>query len=223
MQGLIQQGMTGEDAQMAPPMGAPAALPNASGMGAPGQPSPGGAPPDSGDYQKALEFAMRGLYEGEIAVDIARQLSETEDPPASMADAAYQVVQIADEQVGGVPDEDLVPLATEVLGEIAEIAEASGVQVRPRDVSAAMRQMTLRFAREMGGDTSALEQAMSQVSDDEIEIASQGDMLDEEPAIQAPEAASSQLPAPSELPAQGPSDVNVPNLSGGMVAREMQR
>lgn len=142
----------------------------------PGQPAPadeqmpaepGGMAEEGGEseqYSAAIEYAMQALYKNGGAKQLAQALRSADDPAQAMADAAYQILQIIDEQTdGSLPDEELAPLAVDVLTEVAEVAEAAGVQVDGQAVAGAMRQMLLRFVQENGGDTSQLEQAMSQV------------------------------------------------------------
>lgn len=120
-------------------------------------------------YVTALNFAMKALYESEAAKDIAKAIKLSQDPVTAMADAAYSVVEVADEKTdGAVPDELLVLFATDVLEEIAEIAEAAGVQIEPNDVALAFKQMVLRYVGEQGYDTTQLQQAMDQVNPEEF-------------------------------------------------------
>ncbi|NBX97436.1 hypothetical protein EBQ81_01030, partial [bacterium] len=146
--GQQTQGRTVEDAmmgasseqQMPADQAMPASAPQA---GEKNQNDPG--------YIVALDFAMRALYENEAAKDIAKAIKFSQNPVDAMAEAAYNVVQIADEKTeGAVPDELLVLFATDVLEEVAEIAEAAGIEVKPSDVAQAFKQMVLRYVGEQG-------------------------------------------------------------------------
>lgn len=154
--GLIQDQMQGE-AQPA------AEEPVEQPAGQPGAPSAESG--NSESYDAAIEYAMTALYKQGGAKQLAQALRAAGDNPAqAMADAAYQMMQVIDEKTGGdIPDEELVPLATEVLTEVAEIAEAAGVNVEGSTIAAAMKTMLIRFVQEQGGDTTQLEQAMGQI------------------------------------------------------------
>ncbi len=116
-------------------------------------------------YDAAIQYAMTALYKQGGAKQLAAALRSAGDNPAqAMADAAYQMMQIIDEKTGGdIPDEELVPLATEVLTEVAEVGEAAGLQIDGATIAEAMKAMLVRFVREQGGDTAQLEQAMNQI------------------------------------------------------------
>lgn len=115
-------------------------------------------------YQEALAVAMEALYGAEAAVDISKQLKAMGNVVDGMATVAYDVTAAIDERTDGmVPDELLVPLAMQVLEEVVEIADATGLNPQPEDVALAFKQMILRFLQEQGVDTSQLDQAMSEV------------------------------------------------------------
>lgn len=119
---------------------------------------------ESQEYQAAIQYAMEALYQNGGAKQLAQAMRSADDPVTALADAAYKMMQIVDEQTDAtIPDEELVPLAVDILSEVADIAEAAGVQIGGEQVAGAMQQMLLRFVKESGGDTAQLEQAMSQV------------------------------------------------------------
>lgn len=161
MAGLIQQ-------QMMDPATSGPVDDAMQGVGAGGKPAEGNpeAGPDENDpnFQTALSYAMKVLYEGKAAKDVAKQIRAASDPVDGLADIAYNITQIVDEQTqGAVPDEMLVPLAMQILEQVVDIADAANVQVGPQDVAAAFKQMILRYLGEQGIDTTQLQQAMDQV------------------------------------------------------------
>ncbi len=121
-------------------------------------------------FVQALEFAMKALYEGGAAKQMAQGLRmQANNVPDALAHAAYEAVSIVDERTeGAVPDELLVLLASRVLEEVAEIADAAGLEVKPSDVALALKQMILRFLGEQGADTTQLQQAMDSVDPEEF-------------------------------------------------------
>jgi hypothetical protein len=113
-------------------------------------------------YQQALSLLHDVLYKQDAAKQVAQSLRNGPDGAAALADTAYQmVVTIDDKTRGNVPDELLIALAAEVLGEVADIAKAAGIKVDGKMIGEAMKQMLLRYMRENGVDTGEVEQAMS--------------------------------------------------------------
>lgn len=165
MAGLIQQQMAGAPApeRAQPPM--PEQQMPAGEMAEGEGPDPDADP----GYNQAMEFAMEAMYGQGAAKNMAKSLKTGGDPVDSLANTAYEVVSVVDERTDGViPDELLVLFASRILEEVAEIAEAAGVQVRPSDIALALKQMILRFLGEQGVDTTQLQQAMDQVDPEEF-------------------------------------------------------
>lgn len=133
-------------------------------------------------YAKAVEFAMQAMYGQKAAKQIAQSLKTARDKVEGMANTAYEIVSIVDERTeGAIPDELIAAFATFVLEEVAEIADAAGVDVQPSDVALALKQMILRFLGEQGVDTSQLQQAMDQVDPEEFNrMAQEGGEVEEE-------------------------------------------
>jgi hypothetical protein len=167
MAGLIQEQMQPGQAPGQPPaaMQDPAAMAqDPAAMGG------GGAEEDLADaetnepFQTAMQYAMEALYANKAAVDVANALKAAPDPIQGLADTAYEMVSVVDERTDGqVPDELIIPLAMEILGEVVEIADAAGMEIKPSDVAGAFKQMLLRFLGEQGVDTTQLQQAMDQI------------------------------------------------------------
>ena len=160
-----------------PPADPSAAPPDSEGPGdeqgaADEQEPPDAAGGDQGDendpnFQQALKFAMDALYKNGAAKHIAEQLRSTNDVPGTLADAAYQIVQITDEKTqGAVPDELLVLFASRILEEVGDIATAAGIKVQASDIAQAMKTMILRYLGENGVDTTQLQGAMDKVNPD---------------------------------------------------------
>lgn len=179
MAGLIQQQMGGAPAPQQQPQ--PGMAQEQMPMG--GMPEGGGPDPDTDPgYQQAMEFAMEAMYGQGAAKDMAKSLKAGGDPVEAMANTAYEIVSIVDERTdGAVPDELLVLFASRILEEVAEIAEAAGIQFQPSDVALALKQMILRFLGEQGVDTTQLQQAMDQVNPNDFnQSAMEGETTEEE-------------------------------------------
>ena len=163
MAGLIEQNMAPEQ-QAAPEMQAAPGMQAAPEMQ--GEPEKDESDPG---YQAALEFAMKALYSDKAAKDIAKALRTAQDPVDALSTISYEIMSIVDERTqGAVPDELLALLATNILEEVASIAEAAKIPVKPSDLAMALKQMILRFLGEQGVDTTQLQQAMDQVDPEEF-------------------------------------------------------
>lgn len=139
-------------------------------------PEEGMDPENNEGFVKATQFAMEALYANKAANDIAKALRTAPDKVEAMANTAYEIVSITDEKTdGAVPDELLAAFATFVLGEVAEVAEAAGLEVKPSEVALALKQMILRFLGEQGVDTTQLQQAMDQVDPEEFNRMAEGE------------------------------------------------
>lgn len=117
------------------------------------------------NFQQAMQFAMEVLYSKGEAKNVATTLqAKGNDPAQALADTAYEITSVVDERTEGrVPDELLVLLASRILEEVADIAEAAGFKLQPADIAEALKQMILRFLGEQGVDTTQLQAAMDQV------------------------------------------------------------
>lgn len=164
MQGLIKQQMAPE--QEAMPAEAEQMPPESMEEMDEGE----GPDPDTDpNYTTALKFAMQALYENGAAEGVAKSLRNARDPVDGLANTAYEIVGIVDERTdGAVPDELFALLATKILGEVADIGEAAGVQYKPSDIALSLKTMILRYLGEQGMDTTQLQQAMDQVDPEEF-------------------------------------------------------
>ena len=126
------------------------------------------APAEDG-YDEGMAIVRKALYGAEAARDMAKALKSAQDPAQGLADAAYQMVTIADEATqGSIPDERLIQFASEVLGEVVDIATAAGVEVKGAQITKAVQIMLLRYVSEQGLDTTQLQAAMSQVDPEKV-------------------------------------------------------
>jgi hypothetical protein len=137
-----------------------------------------GPEPDENNpaFKQAMQYAMEALYDRGAAKDIAQQLKAAPSPVDGASNIAYEVVSVVDERTDGqVPDELLMMLSMNILGEVVEIADAAGLDMKPVDIADAFKQMLLRYLGEQGMDTTQLQQAMDQVDPSLFEKAAQGE------------------------------------------------
>jgi hypothetical protein len=129
----------------------------------------GGPNENDPTFQQALEFAMTALYKAGAAKGVAKSLRANKDRVEALANVAYEVTSVVDERTEGrVPDELLVLLASRILEEVVDIAQAANIQVAPSEIGEAMKQMILRFLGEQGVDTSQLQAAMDKVNPEDF-------------------------------------------------------
>jgi hypothetical protein len=134
-----------------------------------------GADEDNPQFQAAFQLARQALYEGGAADNIHNQLVKSQNPREDIANITYEIMSIVDERTeGSVPDELLILLMSDILAEVIDIAESSGIQLQPADIGGALKIMINRWGTDQGYDMSELTAAMDQVSDEQInELASQ--------------------------------------------------
>jgi len=145
-------------------------------MAQPGMEEGEGADENDPAFKAAVDYVRTVLYADGAADEINKAMTNMQSPAESIADMAYEITTIADEKTQGeVPDELLMLLASTVLSEIYDIAEASGLKVEPADMASSLKMMILRFVGEQGHDTQQLHQAMNQVSPEQInQMAAEG-------------------------------------------------
>ena len=144
-------------------------------------------------YKAALTFALKSLYSNGGAKHVADSLKKTRDPVEALASTAYSMTALVDQKTkGSVPDELFGLLAARILQEVADIAEAAHIDIKPSDIAMALRDMILRYLGEQGVNTSKLQQAMDQVNPEEFNA-----------AVAGKKANPGAAPAPMAAPAQG--------------------
>lgn len=124
---------------------------------------------DSSAVDQGMAFVRKALYGAEAAREVAASLKKAPEPSQGLADTAYEMVRMADEATdGAIPDEQLIQFASDVLGEVADIAIAAGIEVKGAQIAKAVQTMLLRYVSEQGLDVTQLKQAMSQVDPEEV-------------------------------------------------------
>ncbi|MEX1198211.1 MAG: hypothetical protein WEB57_10155 [Pseudohongiellaceae bacterium] len=120
-------------------------------------------------FQAAMTQVMTALYKNGTADKINKLMVNAQNPMEQVSTIAYELTAVAGEKAGGEMPEDLVVLlGANVLAEVLDIAEGSGVEYQPAEVAQAFKTMLLRYLGESGYDTTELDQAMSQVGPEQI-------------------------------------------------------
>ena len=134
-----------------------------------GQPEEGADIDSDPGYQEAMAIVMDTFYRGGGAKDVAKAVKAAPDPVDAIANIAYDAVTAVDERTQGVvPDELVGAFACQVLGEVADIAEAAGVKLGAKQIAEAVKIMLMRYATDNGLDSQELQQAMGTVDTDQL-------------------------------------------------------
>lgn len=148
----------------------PAGAPPPEAMAEPMPEQAGGAAPEELDpesaaaYKKFTLAAQQILYEGDAGDKIAEQLAKAKDGATALSEIAYELVTVIDEKSGGMlPDELLAPAAFDVLGMVAEIAQAVGQPVTGINVAHAAKLMIGKYLQENGATDDELDALMQGV------------------------------------------------------------
>lgn len=140
-------------------------LPEDDGMEGGGEAEDEGSGIDDPAYQAAVKRAMSTLYQKGAAKQLAQALRAAPSPAQGLADSAYKMTQIVDEQTGGnVPEDLLGALAVQLLGETAEVAEAAGVPVDGKTIAEATRLMLEMYLDDSGADPAQVQQIKQQMA-----------------------------------------------------------
>lgn len=187
-----QQPMPGQDPSAVPMSETPDGDQNAEpGPDAASDPAPqdgtqddGGDPdPNNPAYLKAKELAMSKLYEEGAGKEIAAALQKAPSLLQGLVEQSLVLFSSVDEATNGsVPDNLLLLLGLDMLNEVAEIASSAGLPVDSKTIAAAVQKFILAVVQDLGGDTSQVEQAMSQLDPGQV-----GSALDQ--ASRAPQGA----------------------------------
>lgn len=130
---------------------------------------------DDPAYKAALKEARSRLYSKEVAEGLAKSLLYAPDVATGIADQTKALLEATDQLTEGtVPDELYMMLGIELMGDVAEMAEAAGLSVTGTDLVKAMRQFMLGVIEDLGGDVNDLNAAMSQIDPQQA-----GGMLDQ--------------------------------------------
>lgn len=121
-------------------------------------------PEEQQEFDRAMVFIGRILYDQEGLVEFVAQIREADDPARELATVAMTVMKAADQRTQGlIPETMLVPIATETLGLIAEGAIKAGVPLDGAAVAQAAQYMVEDFMQEFGASPDEVEQLRSMI------------------------------------------------------------
>jgi len=133
---------------------------------------------ESPEYMRAKELMLSKLYEEGAAQGLAEALKTASSPVQGIVQQAMNLVDVMEQVTqGSVPDEEVMSFVMEILQEVIEIAQASGISVRNADIAAAVSEVLAQVVENLGGDASAIREEMGSIDPEEI-----GAQLDAEEA-----------------------------------------
>ena len=114
--------------------------------------------------------AQKALYDqGGVAEQLAQSMRGQDDVAQAVADFAYNLTSMLDEKSGGMLDDELLaPAASDVLGQVVEVAQAAGAKIASRDVAKATQLMLARFFSENGASPEEVDQFMSAADPEQV-------------------------------------------------------
>ena len=143
-------------------------------------------PEEDSAFVDAFNFVRKTLYEKGVADEVSTVMKSFPDPVPQLAEMAYGLTEQADTVTNGmVKEENLVSLGMYTLGEITEIADASGAELQSSDVASAFKSMLMRYLQENGADTGPLQEAMNQISPDQFNQLADAVPTDDEQEVTA--------------------------------------
>lgn len=127
-------------------------------------------PEEQAAYERVVLAGMKVLYSQETHQNIVQMLGQGE-PAEAMATAVTIVMSQLDERSGGkIPEVVIFPAAAELLGQVAEIAEAAKVaQVDDRVVARAMQILVVKLADQYGIDPADAQALVQSVEPEQLQ------------------------------------------------------
>jgi hypothetical protein len=164
---------------------------------------------DPTNVKLVVTAAFKALYTNGLITNAMQVIRGSASVAKGLADTTYMLVQHIDQKThGSIPSADLGPIASQVLGAIADSCMKSGIQVTGKDIAIASQSMLMRVLQQYGVDVSAMQAASSQVNWDQV-----GKMVDQQMAQQAGARSAMAVTMSSTDPEQSPD----PTASQGQV------
>lgn len=127
---------------------------------------------EQASYDKVVTAAQSLIYDEKNTEGVQQMLANSQDPGEALGSAAAHIVTMLDEQSGGkIPEEVIIPAATEIMDMLVEFGEATGA-LPPLDEAAqtrAMNQMIGALAEEYEVDAAGVEEVMRGMGQDELQ------------------------------------------------------
>lgn len=133
------------------------------------EPDEGGPDETDPEYLKALDLAQTKLFEEGGDVKIADTIAKASDLATGLSEQAQALLTMVDEATGSaVPDEMYMGLGLELLSDLVDVCRAAGMPVNGAVVANSTQQFITGVVESLGGDTTMVKQAMSQIDPNEL-------------------------------------------------------
>lgn len=123
----------------------------------------------SPEYVQARELMLSKLYEEGAAEGIGQAMAQAPNLVSGIVDQAMALVDAMEEATqGSVPDEEAMLFVLDIVEEVVEIGQSTGLNITSRDIAEAVREVLAQVVENMGGDSTAIRQEMAQIDPNEI-------------------------------------------------------
>lgn len=124
---------------------------------------------ESPEFLRAREMMLSKLYEEGAAQGIGQALAAAPGVVQGIVDQSMALVDAMEEATqGSVPDEEAMAFVMDIVQEVVEIAQASGIQVRNAEIASAVGEVLAQVVENLGGDSKAIREEMANIDPEEI-------------------------------------------------------
>lgn len=123
----------------------------------------------SQEFMRARELMLSKLYEEGAAEGIAQAMAQAPSPSQAIVDQSMALADAMESATqGSVPDEEVMSFVIDIVQEVVEIGQASGVQITSRDIAEAMREVLAQVVENLGGDSTQIRQEMASMDPEQV-------------------------------------------------------
>lgn len=129
----------------------------------------GGEQRESPEYLKARELMLSKLYEEGAAEGIANAMASAPDVVQGIVDQSMTLADVMEQATqGSVPDEEVMSFVIDIVQEVVDIAQGSGIQVSNGQIASAVREVLAQVVENLGGDSTSIRQEMGQMDPEQV-------------------------------------------------------
>lgn len=116
------------------------------------------------EWEKAELLLKKVLFEGDGMKNIVSDVMKGQDGASAIAKGVLGLMRAIDQRTQGqIPEDYLMPLATEAMAYVAEGVEAAGRDVPSEELAMAMKQMLFEHLVEFGSDPNVVKAQIEKV------------------------------------------------------------
>jgi hypothetical protein len=128
------------------------------------------SPEEQQAYEQVVLAGVKILYDKKTNGNILKMLQSAEPDEAIAQVATMIIVQLDKQSNGTIPETVILPVAAELVGEVAEMARATGVlQIDEAILGRAMQRTVLMLSEEYGVSQEDMQGLIGQFGQDEIQ------------------------------------------------------